>query len=493
MVGIAHGEGTLDGTLAANTDSRGVASFTDLALRGGLGDRRLAFMATGFTGLVSGAVTLQPGVAAKLRLQVEPSPTTETGVVLPRQPVVHLEDHSGNPVTQSGVAVTASIAGSEGTLGGMPTATTDAGGVATFTDLSISDVKGELTLIFSAADMDGATSEPVTVTAAETVLEAEAEERQEAEAEERLEPEAEEKLEPETEERLEATKEEPEAKEEPDISPVPVPGGATDSPNGRPAIREPGVAKKTVRVRLPGLLVPRDDPGRASWFRRVFNRLRRELQPSTAEMKEEMEEATIPLEKGENRRATARHKKGKQQKGEKQPVTTPPRSKDVPPLLFVARGGASAVPKPNQIRFPELMEGETSPENEGGPISELPRSNDPVERATLQMLPGRLEPLNKHVVQQEVRFLRAPGETQEVTLGWDLGDPPRHIMLDHPSIQPRHARMVYQDGQWWIQSLSEYHPVEVNDVPLQISEEAIALKNGDQVRLGEAVFRFHMS
>jgi pSer/pThr/pTyr-binding forkhead associated (FHA) protein len=96
-------------------------------------------------------------------------------------------------------------------------------------------------------------------------------------------------------------------------------------------------------------------------------------------------------------------------------------------------------------------------------------------------------------VQQEVRFLRAPGEAQEVTLGWDLGDPPHHIMLDHPSIQPRHARMRYLEGQWWIESLAEYHPVEVNDVPLHLGDEPALLQNGDQVRLGEALFRFHMS
>jgi hypothetical protein len=113
-----------------------------------------------------------------------------------------------------------------------------------------------------------------------------------------------------------------------------------------------------------------------------------------------------------------------------------------------------------------------------------------VQRTTLKMLPGRLEPLDSTVIQQEVRFLSGPGPIHEVTLGWDLGDPPRHVMLDHPSIQPRHAKMTYWDGRWWIESLSEFYPVEVNGESLHLSEKPVPLEDGDLIRLGDAVFRY---
>jgi hypothetical protein len=115
----------------------------------------------------------------------------------------------------------------------------------------------------------------------------------------------------------------------------------------------------------------------------------------------------------------------------------------------------------------------------------------PVQRTTLKMLPGRLEPMDTAVIQQEVRFLSGPGPIHEVTLGWDLGDPPRHVMLDHPSIQPRHAKMTYWDGRWWIESLSEFYPVEVNGESLHLSEKPVPLEDGDLIRLGDAVFRYH--
>jgi hypothetical protein len=114
----------------------------------------------------------------------------------------------------------------------------------------------------------------------------------------------------------------------------------------------------------------------------------------------------------------------------------------------------------------------------------------PVQRATLQLLPGRLVPLDPSVVQQEVRFLRSGGRESVVTLGWDVGEPPGHVTLDHPSIQPRHARMCFRDGQWSIENLSPRDPVEVNGEPLRDGGEPHLLRTGDRVRLGQAVFRF---
>jgi len=122
----------------------------------------------------------------------------------------------------------------------------------------------------------------------------------------------------------------------------------------------------------------------------------------------------------------------------------------------------------------------------------FPKRPTPVQRATLQMLPGRLLPVNAKVVQQEIRFLRSPRPQQSVTLGWEQGDPPDHITLHHPSIQLRHARMEYRKGHWWIQSLVSDDPVLLNGSPLDATEGRRHLKNGDLVRLGQAEFRFLM-
>lgn len=124
------------------------------------------------------------------------------------------------------------------------------------------------------------------------------------------------------------------------------------------------------------------------------------------------------------------------------------------------------------------------------PVS--PMGMDAQHHATVQMLPGRLEPLLPEVIQQEVRFQRAAGAEQEVTLGWELGDPPHHVTLEHPSIQALHAKMTFQKGNWMIESLATNDPVEINGTPVPSSAGPYLLASGDQVRIGEALFRFHL-
>ena len=99
--------------------------------------------------------------------------------------------------------------------------------------------------------------------------------------------------------------------------------------------------------------------------------------------------------------------------------------------------------------------------------------DDLIHRATVQLLPGRLEPLIPEVIQQEVRFQGTPGTEHEITLGWELGDPPHHVTLDHPSIQPLHAKMTFQFGSWMIESLAPKDPVEIlQETIAQRSEES---------------------
>src|SRR5207253_3071455 len=160
---IATGGGTLGGTLTAATTSSGTASFTNLSISGAAGDRTLSFSATGLTPAVSGTITVGAGAATQVTLTTEPSATAQSGVAFAQQPVVQLRDGAGNPVSESGITVTAAIATGGGTLGGTLTAATNGSGLASFTNLSITGAAGDRTLGFSATGLTGAVSTTITV------------------------------------------------------------------------------------------------------------------------------------------------------------------------------------------------------------------------------------------------------------------------------------------------------------------------------------------
>lgn len=164
-VAIATGGGTLGGTTTADTDSNGQAAFTDLVLSGTAGDRTLSFSAAGLTGATSHAIDLMAGAASQLSVETQPSSTAQSGIAFPQQPVLQLRDAAGNPVSQAGVSVTAVIASGGGSLGGTVTVDTDASGVATFTNLSITGSAGDRTLGFSATGLTSATSGTISVLA----------------------------------------------------------------------------------------------------------------------------------------------------------------------------------------------------------------------------------------------------------------------------------------------------------------------------------------
>ena len=131
-------------------------------------------------------------------------------------------------------------------------------------------------------------------------------------------------------------------------------------------------------------------------------------------------------------------------------------------------------------------EEESERSEETGQFLEVPT------RDTVQLLPGRLAPLIPEVIQQEVRFQKTGSGEQEITLGWELGEPPHHVTLDHPSIQPLHAKMTFQNGSWMIESLAPHDPVEINGTPVPSTSGPYLLAHGDQIRIGEALFRFHL-
>jgi hypothetical protein len=107
-----------------------------------------------------------------LSLVSPPSPEAAAGVPLAQQPELQLLDGLGAPLHRANVEVTVQIAGSEGSLGGRTTASSDADGRVRFSDLQLRGPVGSRTLIFAADGFTPVTSAPITVTAGPPVADA---------------------------------------------------------------------------------------------------------------------------------------------------------------------------------------------------------------------------------------------------------------------------------------------------------------------------------
>ena len=161
---LGSGSGTLGGTLSGLTVG-GVATFANLAITGPTGAYTLQFLSTGLSSVTSAAITIGAGAPTKLVIATQPSVTGVNGVAFATQPTVQLQDAASNPVAQAGVVVTAGIQTGGGTLGGTLTATTNAAGLATFTNLSITGTVGGRTLVFTSPGLTPVISGTVTTTA----------------------------------------------------------------------------------------------------------------------------------------------------------------------------------------------------------------------------------------------------------------------------------------------------------------------------------------
>jgi hypothetical protein len=116
----------------------------------------------------------------------------------------------------------------------------------------------------------------------------------------------------------------------------------------------------------------------------------------------------------------------------------------------------------------------------------------PAPDGTLQLLPGRLEVVSGLDQRGDIRFVKAPGRDATITFGRSPGDPPAHIQLPAPTVSSMHAAMRFHGGAWFISNLSRTNPVVVNGAELGGSGAGAghALKDGDQVEMGEVVLRF---
>ncbi|ALO45170.1 DUF6701 domain-containing protein [Pseudohongiella spirulinae] len=91
--------------------------------------------------------------APQLTITTQPSASAVSDVIFNDQPVINYVDADGSPV--GGVQINVALASGGGTLNGTLSATTDASGNATFTDLSITGAAGVRTLSFTVNGFDG--------------------------------------------------------------------------------------------------------------------------------------------------------------------------------------------------------------------------------------------------------------------------------------------------------------------------------------------------
>ncbi|HEU4629365.1 MAG TPA: FHA domain-containing protein [Gemmatimonadaceae bacterium] len=109
---------------------------------------------------------------------------------------------------------------------------------------------------------------------------------------------------------------------------------------------------------------------------------------------------------------------------------------------------------------------------------------------TLRMLPGRLEVVSGLATRAEIRFVRLGTGDQVVTLGRQPGPPYEHVQLPSQTVSRRHAVMSYSRDGWSIANLSETNPLRVNGAELPPGADAVALRDGDLIELGEVQLRY---
>jgi hypothetical protein len=162
---IASGPGgVLSGGTVALTDANGRATFNSLVITGPTGSYMLQFNGASLTGVMSSTITLTAGAPARVAVVTQPT-TAQSGLVFPVDPTVQVQDAAGNPVTGAGRSISVLPNSGSATLSGTLSRTTNAGGLATFTGLTLTGPVGPNTLLFSSAGLTTDTTAVITLTA----------------------------------------------------------------------------------------------------------------------------------------------------------------------------------------------------------------------------------------------------------------------------------------------------------------------------------------
>ena len=159
-IGTNPAAGTLSGTMTVSA-SAGIASFSNLKIdKSGTGYTLVA-SSSGLTDATSGGFDVAVGVATKLFFSVQPPTSTTAGAAMTPAIQVVAQDAAGNAVPSFVGSVTVAITSGTGTSGAVLSGTLTvgaAGGVATFSTLSINKSGTGYTLRATSSGLTAATS-----------------------------------------------------------------------------------------------------------------------------------------------------------------------------------------------------------------------------------------------------------------------------------------------------------------------------------------------
>ena len=161
------------------------------------------------------------------------------------------------------------------------------------------------------------------------------------------------------------------------------------------------------------------------------------------------------------------------------------------PYTKPARNGNGSGAQHNAVAdaLGNLLADSALPGRPTGSASKVVHTIPPMD-GTLQFLPGRLEVIEGAGPGRDIRFVRTWGEIPEITFGRVAGPPYRHIQLRSQTVSRQHARMQFVDGRWKLTNLSQTNPVIINSESLGPAHGQRILRDGDQIEMGEVVFRF---
>ena len=149
----------MTGTLSRNAVN-GVATFDDLQFNKP-GPYTLVASSAGTSSITSSGFSVTPGAPVKLAITTQPSTAAQSGIAFAQQPSVQLLDMFDNPVPQSGVTVSTTVASGSGAVNGTSSVATNASGVAVFTNLRLNGTVGNFTVSFNSTGLSAATSNTI--------------------------------------------------------------------------------------------------------------------------------------------------------------------------------------------------------------------------------------------------------------------------------------------------------------------------------------------
>jgi hypothetical protein len=158
-VSLASGSGALLGTLTVATAANGTATFN--VTNTVPGSKTILASGTGLASATSSSFNINAGSAAQLMFIQQPSLTVSNSVVAPAV-TVQLQDAYGNNVATSGVTISLALTAGMDTLTGTTNVTTDANGLATFSNLIVSGF-GSDNLRATSSGLSAMTSQPFTI------------------------------------------------------------------------------------------------------------------------------------------------------------------------------------------------------------------------------------------------------------------------------------------------------------------------------------------